>query len=162
MITAKNWSIKIDKDGIPCIIIPDEKYPRKEVIQLASEDVTFMRGGFKFWYAPKNKESQEYECLYKFLDRYQKATPLSELIRLGAIKEEQQHSLVFLYEVISGVVFRTVPVVKDKSWDFDALLNKYSYLGEQIQGVDFKWDADSLYRRLTCKGVNKNEKYFFE
>lgn len=162
MFTLKDWRVKIDKDGTPYIKVPYDMNLKKEKVQLNSEDITFTQAGIEFRQTDKNDAVQEFECLYKYLSSKQASAPLSEMVRLGEVQEEKQHSLVFLYELVAGVVLRSKPIVKDKSWDMDALLNKYSYLGWQIVGVDFKKTADSLYRKLTGGGVNKDGRYFFE
>lgn len=153
MITAKNWRIKIDKDGTPCLIILNEKYQNHDILRLDSEDVIFEPWSIAFWRVGKNDKVEKYECPYENLSRGQKATPIDQLLQMHTITEKKRHSLVFLYEFLSGVVLRTKPVIVDKSWDLNALLDKYSYLDEQIQGVDFERVADFLSRRLTCKAV---------
>lgn len=142
MTTVTKWSIKIEKDGTPYISMVDERYQIKKKLRFASEDIIFTQDGIR------SKKPQEYECLYKYLDRKQSPTPLSELVKLGEIAEEKPHSLTFLYELLSGVAIRTKPVIKLEPLNVDALLKKYSYLGEQISGVDFYGVAKDLDRHL--------------
>ena len=162
MVTVKEWRINLDKDGTPCLIILNEKYQNHDILRLDSEDITFEPWSISFWREDRNDKVEKYECDYNHLSRGQKPTPIDQLLQMGTITEKKRHSLVFLYEFLSGVMLRTNPVITDKSWDLEALLDKYSYLGEQIHGVEFDRIADFLYRKFTCKGVNRSGRYFFE
>ena len=156
MITVKEWSIKLDKDGMPYLIILDEKYHIQKVIRLESEEVNFNQQGFSFERIGRRGRTEKYECLYKYLSREQTPSPIDQLLKMGSIKEKKRHSLVFLYELVSGIVLRINPIVKCESLDIDALVGSYAYLNDQFGGVDFKEVATSLHRSLTDKKADRN------
>jgi len=158
MIVVKDWRIKLSQDGTPTIIVSNEKYQSYETLQLDSKDIVFKQSGITFRYVSKSGKVKEYECLYDNLSKKQPPTPIDQLMILGAVTGRKRHSLVFLYELLAGVVLSTKPVVKQEPLDVDGLLRRYAYLEQQLAGVDFKKVADDLYRRLTGKGVTESGK----
>ncbi|MCM1237209.1 MAG: hypothetical protein NC489_44645 [Ruminococcus flavefaciens] len=156
MTTVKEWSIKLDKDGMPYLVILNERYQIKKVIRLESEDVSFNQQGISFECTSRKGRTEEYVCQYKCLSREQTPSPISQLLEIGTIKGKQRHSLVFLYELLSGVVLSTMAVYQGEPLNVDALVKSYDYLEEQFNGVDFQEVASSLRKSLIDKGVDKN------
>lgn len=134
METIKRWIIRIGKGGKPFLLYEDNKYGTARIVELESKDVIFRQEGFEFSQIGKQGKPEMFECLYENLDTEQPVAPLS---KLPYEVSDKQHSLLFLYEILSGVALRAKPVVKVEALDVDKLLEKYASLSKQLDRVDF-------------------------
>lgn len=141
METIKRWIIRIGRGGQPFLLYEDNKYGTIRLLEIESKNVTFRQDGFEFSQIGKQGRTEMFECLYANLDKDQ---PVSPLDKLDYEYPEKQHSLTFLYEILSGVALRTKPIVKVEALDVDKLLEKYSSLSKQLGDVDFHKVVEDL------------------
>ena len=132
MITVKEWTLKIRKDGTPVVFSGGFAYQPFEYILPSDNDIKVLQEGLVI-------KHRDREFLWRFDSVFYPKVPttLQKQIEYGIVRINSQHILHFFYELISGVLNDKCTFIRTKEpFNIENLVERYSKYQDKIEGIN--------------------------